>query len=1429
MRRVRTITVALATALILITAFVFAGTETVYALSDAGGTDTASDANTVAGSFEQSTDRIGGGYALSGQIEGVGYMGQIYDATNGLPTSDANFILGSSDGYVWIGGYSGIIRYDGAAFERMDTSGGLTSGRGLFEDSEGRIWVATNDNGVVCIDGDIQTHFTYKDGLRSSSIRNFAQDRDGNVYIGTTAGAAYVDTHMMLHDINDERLNNERILRLEADRAGVIYGFTKSGYIFTLNKDKVTSIYTSEELGLPRITNILPDPLRAGRVYLGTTASEVYYGTYGDDVLNLRKISIAPIENVQWMCYACDRLWICSKGGFGYLDSGSFRYVNDLPFTSAIEMITSDYQGNLWLASSTLGIMKVVTNNFRDITLNTGYSGEVVNVTCEHDGRLYIGTDSGLSILDENNELIEDKLTEFIGGARVRCIAEDTEGNLWVSTFTHDLGVVRQGKDGSIKSISKEDGLSGNEIRCVVPASDGSILVGSNTGLSIIKDEKVVRNIYEMEGIDNPVFLTVAEGDDGEIYVGTDGDGIYVISGDEITKIGRNDGLTSDVIMRIKKDEDRGVYWIVTSNSIQYMRDGVISNVSSFPYNNNYDIYYDNSDNAWVLSSFGVYCVSKEALLKDEIAEYRLYTAANGLTATPTSNSYSALSKDGNLYIAGRTGVSLVNINDFYEGSSYINVGVSSVTCDGNQIRPDGNGTYTIPAKTGRIQISPAVLDYTMTNPLVHVFLEGADDDGITATRNKLGVLEYTGLKYGTYILHIQILSNGTNEIIQDEEFKLVKSPRLFELLIVKIFLLVLLALAVGLFVYRIMSGTVIRKQYEEIRQARDEAERANSAKSRFLANMSHEIRTPINTIMGMDEMILREDATDVPQSYFLSVVNYALDIRNASESLLGLINDLLDISKIESGKMHLIEQEYDIAELLRSIVPMIRVRSNEKDLAFEVNVDELIPSRLYGDSGKIKQIILNLLTNAVKYTSLGGFKLTATLESRKDDVADIRFSVKDTGIGIKQEDMDRLFTAYERLDEEKNGGIQGTGLGLDISRRFAALMGGELKCNSVYGEGSEFIFTISQKIMDRTPTGKFIEHVEEDSKGPYVPKFVAPDADVLVVDDNPMNLNVIKGLLKATKMFVTTASSGEECLEKIKYGTFNVVLLDHMMPGMDGVETLERIREDHPDLPVYALTANTAAGEEFYISRGFNGYLSKPINSAALEEAILKYLPPEIVMKSEVPAETGEPETLPDDMQWVKDVEGLSVDEGIKNSGGISSFIHSVGLFHDTIDDCSRVIESALAEDDIKLYTIKVHSLKSSARIVGAIGLSEMAQKLEDAGNKEDRAYIEENSDKLLDEYRAFKDKLGKISDKSGTADEDAGMIDADELKDAYEALKEVVPQMDYDSVEMILEQLSAYKLPDEDARKTEELGKKLRVFDWEGMEQLLEIKQDE
>ena len=508
-----------------------------------------------------------------------------------------------------------------------------------------------------------------------------------------------------------------------------------------------------------------------------------------------------------------------------------------------------------------------------------------------------------------------------------------------------------------------------------------------------------------------------------------------------------------------------------------------------------------------------------------------------------------------------------------------------------------------------------------MSNPPVHVFLEGANDDGITVNRNELSALEYTNLSYGYYTFHIQVLSQDRKDVLIDNTFSIIKRFRLIELMEFRFILIVLLVLAAGFIVWRVLKSTIIVKQYSQLQNAKEEAERANKTKSRFLSNMSKEIITPINTIMCMNEMIMREKSKDVPKDYYSSVITYGMNIREATDSLLTLVNDLLEISKIESGRITLHECEYDLQNILRSVIVPARQKSLLKNLKFSVYVDQMIPGRLFGDVGKIKQILLNLLSNAIKYTEEGGIDLRISMEGRTGDTCDLCIRVRDTGNGMKPEVMETIFDAYGAFEREAKDLHLKTGLGLDISRRFAELMGGVLVCTSDIGEGSEFIFTLTQKIVDKTPIGIFSEIEDSAQIGPYKPKFIAPDADILVASENLVNLNVVDNLLKATKVFVTRAETKQSFIDKIRESSFNVAFIDQMLFENDENEIddfIATVKEINASLPVYIITENASADDEFYTQKGFFGTLSLPVDFVLLEKTIMRHLPQEMMEVSE-------------------------------------------------------------------------------------------------------------------------------------------------------------------------------------------------------------------
>lgn len=403
-----------------------------------------------------------------------------------------------------------------------------------------------------------------------------------------------------------------------------------------------------------------------------------------------------------------------------------------------------------------------------------------------------------------------------------------------------------------------------------------------------------------------------------------------------------------------------------------------------------------------------------------------------------------------------------------------------------------------------------------------------------------------------------------------------------------------------------------------EAQEAREQAELANQGKTIFLSNMSHEIRTPINAVLGLDEMIIRESEEE-------TIRDYAMDIKSSGKSLLALVNDVLDFSKIESGKLELVNTEYDVSSVINDLVNMISARAIGKGLSFMVDVKPEVPHLLFGDEVRIKQIILNLLTNAVKYTDEGTVTLTIDYSKVDNEKIKLLVSVKDTGKGIKEADMEKLFVPFERIEEKRNRNIEGTGLGMSITKQLLSLMDSELQVDSVYGKGSNFTFEIIQGVRDWKAIGNYQEAYRRQKSLAikYKEQFRAPKARILVVDDTVINLKVFSGLLKKTEVMIDEAHSGAECLNFVSENDYHIIFIDHMMPDMDGIETLRRIKEmdssKNSVVPTIALTANATSGSrEFYLKSGFTEYLTKPIEPLKLEQMLIRFLPEELVELTE-------------------------------------------------------------------------------------------------------------------------------------------------------------------------------------------------------------------
>ena len=578
------------------------------------------------------------------------------------------------------------------------------------------------------------------------------------------------------------------------------------------------------------------------------------------------------------------------------------------------------------------------------------------------------------------------------------------------------------------------------------------------------------------------------------------------------------------------------------------------------------------------------------------------------------------------------------------------------------------------------------------------------------------------------------------------------------------------------LYLANVLLSTFIMTQYhlsmlhqmdygKSMLKAKEEADKANAAKSDFLANMSHEIRTPINAVLGMNEMIIRESRKSSPaeqsneelKARLDEIGVYADEIESAGNNLLAIINNILDLSKIEAAKMELVEGEYQLSSLLNDVNYMSSFLAKKKNLSFTVDVDETIPENLYGDKVRIRQIILNILNNAVKYTKEGGIALSVRSEESEteDDKRKICLiiSVKDTGIGIRKDDLDKLFSKFQRLDLEQNSTVEGTGLGLAITYNLLKMMDGDIEVESEYGKGSTFTILVPQIVMSDEPVGniydKFEDSLEETKT--YSVSFTAEDGNILIVDDTRMNLIVCTQLLKDTQIRIDTASSGEEAIGLANKKKYDVILMDQRMPGMDGTEAMHKILEAdglNSWTPIICMTADAVIGaREHYLAEGFTDYLTKPIDSHQLEGMLMKYLPAEKVVNIQNNISEAVKKDDKQDRYSALDKAGINASTGLAYCQNNDALYHSLlEEYVQSYEEKEKNIQNYYDNKDWKNYSTVVHSIKSSSKMIGAADLSDLAAELEKASDEERVSDISADHEKMMKLYKETTEVISSL-----------------------------------------------------------------------------------
>ncbi|MBQ9391306.1 MAG: response regulator [Lachnospiraceae bacterium] len=618
---------------------------------------------------------------------------------------------------------------------------------------------------------------------------------------------------------------------------------------------------------------------------------------------------------------------------------------------------------------------------------------------------------------------------------------------------------------------------------------------------------------------------------------------------------------------------------------------------------------------------------------------------------------------------------------------------------------------------------------------------------------------------------------------------------------------------------------TAERMAVEEMKEKKNKADEANAAKSIFLANMSHEIRTPMNAIIGMSELIIEE-------SRGRKVYDMAVQIKKASRNLLTIINNILDYSKMEADKMDLVEDEYYLEELVVDTFNLINIPAMERGLSVNLALDKSLPCKLYGDDGKIRQVLINLLNNAIKFTKRGHIDLTVNGKVIGKEI-ELIFSVADTGSGISEENQKIIFESFEQVDKINNKSVEGTGLGLSITKGLVDMMGGRIALSSVYGEGSTFSVSLKQRIVDNRPISEYSIKEEEETRTREL--FKSPETKVLICDDNNINLLVVEGMLEAYELDVTTCNSGKEAINLVTKNDYDIIMMDHMMPEMDGIEATNKIRTvcvSKTKKPhIIALTANTYEGaHEMFLSRGFDDYLPKPVDKLLLYDKLINLIPES---KISFTTEEIEPAAYTEDELAELFMSGVDVRMALdEREGSIKDYLKVLELYYLEGESKKRLIKDAYESKDYKNYEVFVHGLKSTSLSIGAVALSDLAKEHEFAAKNGDIQFINDNYEKLCSEYDRILDEIKGVLVKKGIISNDKsdennenkieGMTHNKLIRKLHKILE---LSEDFRSKEAYneLQELLDYKLDDDIQDSLEDIALKFKMYDDDGAEEEL------
>lgn len=706
-----------------------------------------------------------------------------YNETNGLPTGEANTVLQTKDGYVWIGSYGGLIRYDGTTFRNYSTEDAIPSSsiRALYEDSRGRLWVGTNDRGVYLYENQEFIHCEYENEQDFLSVRSFAEDSAGNLYVGTTSGLAKIEDNR-LFIVNDAACGMT-VYSLAVDENDILWACIDDGIAMLLdNKGELVYTFHSDVLGADLYC---AGTARDGTLYLGTSENLIYRVEFSDkeykeDSFILYKYRTGEVSTVNNIAQDEEgNIWVAALNGTGYLDRDYDWHPVSAKHVTAVNTVAFDYEGNIWLASTGYGVIHLVKGVYYHANDTAGISETAINTVAVCGSDYYLGTDTGLIILNQGFEPVENELTEMLKGVRIRDILYDSGGNVWIGTYYQYGLLLYEPEEERLTSFTQEEGLSNEQIRMILECSDGSIAVASQNGVSILKNHQVVKTYTEKDGLSYPIILCLCEGKDGTLYAGSDGQGFYAVKDDEVTHYGFDEGLSAGVVLRMLPDEEgRGIF-ISAGNGLYYWDFESFLEVTN--YNRSpgsiFDMYI-NGGELWLMQSNGINVLDKEQLLSGEETPVKIIGVSSGLTGTLNANNWN-VEENGLFYLCTDNGVSVLNMAQLEGEQKSVHVVMNRIEVDGTvyetpeSIHVGGNAT--------RLTFQFAALSYSGREISVRYRLKGFDEESHNITNTQPMSASYTNLSGGDYEFLVEVLAEDGESVLASRSVFVHKDYRLWE------------------------------------------------------------------------------------------------------------------------------------------------------------------------------------------------------------------------------------------------------------------------------------------------------------------------------------------------------------------------------------------------------------------------------------------------------------------------------------------------------------------------------------------------------------------------------------------------------------------------------------------------------------------------